>query len=69
MKKLKALKKESLGIIGLIMVTLFWGFGFPALKIVGEYFPTFYMIGFRFGIAAFTMVLLFHRKLKYYAVQ
>lgn len=64
MNRLSSLKKESLGIVGLIIVTLFWGFGFPWLKIVGEYFPTFYMIGFRFGIAAITLGVLFYKKLR-----
>lgn len=62
--KTRELKKETLGIIGLIIVTIFWGFGFPGMKIVGEYFPTFYMIGFRFGIAAITLSILFYKKLK-----
>ncbi len=62
--KICKIKKENLGIIGLIIVTIFWGFGFPALKIVGEYFPTFYMIGFRFGIAAITLSILFYKKLR-----
>ena len=33
--KASELKKETLGIIGLIIVTIFWGFGFPGMKIVG----------------------------------
>ncbi len=57
-------RRESFGTLGLIIVTIFWGFGFPALKIVGEHFPTFYMIGFRFGIASIILLALFYKKVK-----
>lgn len=55
---------ESFGTFGLIIVTIFWGFGFPALKIVGDYFPTFYMIGFRFGIASIILFALFFKRVR-----
>jgi drug/metabolite transporter (DMT)-like permease len=44
------IKKETLGTYGLVLVSLFWGLGFPALKVVSESIPTFYLIAIRFFI-------------------
>lgn len=61
---MKHIKKETLATYGLILVALFWGLGFPALKIVSGSIPTFYLIGLRFGMAAFLLGIIFFRKLK-----
>ncbi|MDD3168867.1 MAG: DMT family transporter [Eubacteriales bacterium] len=61
---MKHIKKETLGTYGLIFVALFWGLGFPALKVVSDTIPTFYLIGLRFFMAAVLLCILFFRRLK-----
>ncbi len=61
---MKHIKKETLGTYGLVMVALFWGLGFPALKVVSETIPTFYLIGLRFFIASALLSVLFFKRLK-----
>lgn len=61
---MKYFKKETLGTYGLIIVALFWGLGFPALKVVSESIPTFYLIGLRFLIAFILLSMIFFRRLK-----
>lgn len=58
-------KTELLGISKLLLVTVFWGVGFPAIKLASESFGTFYQVGFRFLIAAVTLAVIFRKKLKY----
>jgi len=58
------IKKETLGTYGLILVALFWGLGFPALKVVSDSIPTFYLIGLRFFIAALVLCAFFLKLLK-----
>ncbi len=60
---MKKISKEYLGLYGLVMVAVFWGLGFPALKVVTASIPTFYLIGFRFLIASVFLVIFFHKKL------
>lgn len=57
-------KKEILGILQLVLVTVFWGIGFPAMKIVSYSITPFYQIGFRFLIATVVLIILFHGRLK-----
>lgn len=61
---MKHFRKETLGTFGLVIVALFWGLGFPALKVVSESIPTFYLIGLRFLIAAVLLSMIFHKRLK-----
>ncbi len=61
---MKQFKKETLGTYGLVLVALFWGLGFPALKVVSDSIPTFYLIGLRFLIAAVLLGIVFFRRWK-----
>lgn len=61
---MKHLRKETLGAYGLVIVALFWGLGFPSLKVVSGSIPTFYLIGLRFFIAAVLLCIIFIKKLK-----
>lgn len=61
---MKHIKKETLGTYGLFFVALFWGLGFPALKVVSDSIPTFYLIGLRFFMAAVLLCIIFFRRLK-----
>jgi drug/metabolite transporter (DMT)-like permease len=58
------IKRETLGAYGLVIVALFWGLGFPALKVVSGSMPTFYLIGLRFLIASALLSIIFFKKLK-----
>lgn len=49
--------------IGIIIVTLFWGIGFPVVKFAFESIGTLYQIGFRFIIAGIVLSLIFYKKL------
>lgn len=64
MQHMQHIKKETLATYGLISVSLFWGLGFPALKVVSDSIPTFYLIGLRFLMASALLFLFFFRKLK-----
>ncbi|HVI42920.1 MAG TPA: DMT family transporter, partial [Anaerovoracaceae bacterium] len=61
---MKHLSKEILGTYGLVIVALFWGLGFPAVKVVSGSLPTFYLIGLRFLIASILLSIIFFRRLK-----
>lgn len=61
---MKHFRKETLSTYGLVMVALFWGLGFPALKVVSDTIPTFYLIGLRFFIAAALLCVIFFKRLK-----
>ncbi len=56
--------KNKLGIIGLILVVMFWGAGFPLIKYASESITPLYQIGFRFLIASSFLGLIFCKKLK-----
>lgn len=56
----KSLKAD----LSLLLVTIFWGAGFPATKIALQTITPYYHIGFRFAIASLLLALLFHKKLK-----
>lgn len=61
---MKHIKKETLGAYGIIVVALFWGLGFPALKVISYSIPTFYLIGLRFFIAFVLLCIIFYKRLK-----
>ena len=61
---MKQIKKEMLATYGLVFVALFWGLGFPALKVVSGTIPTFYLIALRFLIASSLLGLIFIKKLR-----
>lgn len=61
---MKHIKKETLGAYGIIIVALFWGLGFPALKVISYSIPTFYLIGLRFFIAFVLLCIIFYKRLK-----
>ncbi len=55
-------RKEYLSVAGLIFVGLVWGLGFPALKVMSEAMPTFYIIALRFFIASVLLSLFFFKR-------
>ncbi|MDL2274408.1 DMT family transporter, partial [Oscillospiraceae bacterium OttesenSCG-928-G22] len=59
-----AKKTKYLPVIGLVVVALIWGLGFPIIKIVSESFPTFYTTGIRFGLSALLVGALHWKKLR-----
>lgn len=61
--KTQSSHSEILPILGLLAVTLLWGFGFVSLKIC-ETLPTFFLISARFGMAAVILSAIFYRSLK-----
>ena len=58
------MKKSLRADIALLLVTIFWGAGFPATKIALQTMTPFYHIGIRFAIASLLLSLLFYKKLK-----
>lgn len=58
------MKKSLKADLSLLLVTIFWGAGFPATKIALETISPYYHIGFRFAIASLLLAILFHRKLR-----
>lgn len=58
------MKKSLKADLSLLLVTIFWGAGFPATKIALETMTPYYHIGFRFAIAGVLLAVLFHKKLK-----
>jgi drug/metabolite transporter (DMT)-like permease len=58
------MKKSIKADLALLMVTIFWGAGFPATKIALQTMTPFYHIGIRFVIASLLLAVLFHKKLK-----
>lgn len=58
------MKKSLKADIALLLVTIFWGAGFPATKIALQTMTPYYHIGFRFAIASILLAILFHKKLK-----
>lgn len=59
------MKKSTKADLALLIVTIFWGAGFPATKIALQSMTPYYHIGFRFAIASLLLAILFHKKLKY----
>ena len=49
----------------LLVITVIWGASFTLMKNVLDHIPSFAYLAIRFGIAAITMVLIFHQKLRY----
>lgn len=58
------MKKSLRADLSLLLVTIFWGAGFPATKIALQTMTPMYHIGMRFIIASLLLVLIFHRKMK-----
>jgi drug/metabolite transporter (DMT)-like permease len=48
----------------LLLVTIFWGAGFPATKIALQTMTPYYHIGIRFAVASLLLSLLFFKKLR-----
>jgi drug/metabolite transporter (DMT)-like permease len=48
----------------LLLVTIFWGAGFPATKIALQTMTPYYHIGIRFAVASLLLSLLFYKKLR-----
>lgn len=57
------MKKSTKADLSLLLVTIFWGAGFPATKIALQTMGPYYHIGFRFAIASLLLAILFHKKL------
>jgi len=58
------MKKSLRADLILLLVTIFWGAGFPATKIALQTMTPYYHIGFRFAIASILLSILFCKKLK-----
>ena len=58
------MKKSLRADLSLLLVTIFWGAGFPATKIALETMTPYYHIGFRFAIASLLLAVIFHKKFK-----
>lgn len=58
------MKKSLKADLALLVVTVFWGAGFPATKIAIQTIPPFYHIGLRFIIASLLLSMIFYKKLK-----
>ena len=50
--------------LSLLLVTIFWGAGFPATKIALQTMTPFYHIGIRFTVASLLLAILFYKKLR-----
>ena len=55
---------QTIGIISLLTVTLFWGFGFVGLVYVDR-IPTFWIQALRFTLATVVLILIFPKHLKH----
>lgn len=58
------MKKSLRADLSLLLVTIFWGAGFPATKIALQTMTPYYHIGIRFAIASLLLAVLFYKKLK-----
>jgi len=58
------MKKSLRADLALLLVTIFWGAGFPATKIALQTMTPYYHIGIRFVIASLLLSVLFYKKLK-----
>lgn len=63
MNKLKQENHQFIYVLGLLLITVFWGLGFPALKFC-ENVPTFFTMSFRFVIASVLTMAVFWKQLK-----
>ena len=50
--------------LGLISITIIWGFAFVVVKNSVDYIPPIYMLAFRFTIASVVLALIFLSRLK-----
>ncbi len=58
------MKKSLRADLSLLLVTIFWGAGFPATKIALQTMTPMYHIGMRFFIAGLLLTLIFHQKMR-----
>ena len=58
------MKKSLKADLALLLVTIFWGAGFPATKIALQTITPYYHIGIRFAVASLLLSLLFYKKLR-----
>lgn len=58
------MKRSLRADLSLLLVTIFWGAGFPATKIALETMTPYYHIGIRFAIASLLLSILFYKKFK-----
>jgi len=58
------MKKSLKADLALLLVTIFWGAGFPATKIALQTMTPYYHIGIRFAVASLLLSLLFYKKLR-----
>jgi drug/metabolite transporter (DMT)-like permease len=58
------MKRSIRADLALLLVTIFWGAGFPATKIALQTMTPYYHIGIRFAIASLLLSLLFYKKLQ-----
>lgn len=58
------MKRSFKADLALLVVTIFWGAGFPATKIAIQTISPFYHIGLRFIIASLLLSIIFYKKLK-----
>jgi len=58
------MKKSLKADLALLLVTIFWGAGFPATKIALQTMTPYYHIGIRFAVASLLLSLLFFKKLR-----
>ena len=56
--------KRYKGELGLLLVTIIWGFGFPITDIALNYASPYQILMFRFGIATMLLSLIFHKCLR-----
>ena len=63
MKNLSDTKKEYVGLLGLFIVTIFWGFGFVWVDITVNTIRPPYIVGIRMAIASLIMFLIFMPKI------
>jgi drug/metabolite transporter (DMT)-like permease len=56
-------KKQGLSVVGLTLTPIIWGFAFVVVKGSLDKIPPFYMLAFRFTIAAAALALIFIRRL------
>lgn len=57
-------KQNLLASLGLLIVSILWGYAFVVRKATVEEIPPMYMLVFRFSIGAVGLIAIFHRKLK-----
>lgn len=63
MNNLEKDNHQFIYVLGLLLITVFWGLGFPALKFC-ENVPTFFTMSFRFIVASALIMAIFWKQLK-----